>query len=100
MRQTGDNVHDAAMKTRRKSRKFRLRTDLLEYLTDKDILESALANVHRYKPEPLLSKTGVGYLAPATPEDREQEMKRSEALMRRLKQRQRKAESLIRRKKK
>jgi len=79
------------MKTRRKSRKFRLRTDLLEYVTDKDILESVLANVHRYKPEPLFSKTGVGYLAPTTPEDREQEMKRSEALIRRLKQRQRRA---------
>jgi len=79
------------MKTRRNSRKFRLRTDLLEFLTDKDILESVLANNHRYKPEPLFSKTGVGYLAPATPEDREQEMKRSEALIRRLKQRQRRA---------
>ena len=68
------------MKTRRKSRKFRLRLDLLEYLTDKDILESTLANTHRYKPEPLFSKTGVGYLAPTTPEDREREMKQSEAL--------------------
>jgi hypothetical protein len=88
------------MKTRRKLRKFRLRTDLLEYLTDKDILESALANVHRYKAEPLFSKTGVGYLAPATPEDRAQEMKLSEVLIQRLKQRQRRAESLIRQKKK
>jgi len=81
------------MKTRRKSRKFRLRTDLLEYVTDKDILESALANLHRYKPEPLFSKTGVGYLSPTTPEDREQEMKRSEALIHRLKQRQRRAKA-------
>jgi len=79
------------MKTRRKLRKFRLRTDLLKYLTDKDILESVLANNHRYKSEPLFSKIGVGYSAPATPEDREQEMKRSEALIRRLKQRQRRA---------
>jgi hypothetical protein len=88
------------MKTKRKSRKFILRTDLLEYLTDKDILESALANNHRYKPEPLFSKTGIGYLAPATPEDRVQEMKRSEALIKRLKQRKRWAENLIRQKKK
>jgi hypothetical protein len=87
------------MKTRRKSKKFRLRIDLLEFLTDKDILESALANTHRYKPEPLFSKTGVGYLAPATPEDREQEMKQSEALIRRVKQRQRRAKSSTRRKK-
>jgi hypothetical protein len=78
---------------------MKLRTDLLKYLTDKDILENALANTHRYKPEPLFSKTGVGYLAPTTPEDRKQEMKRSEALIRRLKQRKRRAESLIRQKK-
>jgi len=88
------------MKARRKSRKFRLRFDLVQHLTAKDILESALANNHRYKPEPLFSKTGVGYLVPATPEDREQEMKRSEALIRRLKRRQRRAKSLIRLKKK
>ena len=88
------------MKMKRKSRKFRLRMDLLEYLTDKDILESALANNHRYKPEPLFSKTGFGYLAPATPEDKLLEMKRSEALIQRLKQRKRRAESLIRQKKK
>lgn len=81
------------MKTRRKSQEFRLRTDLLEYLTAKDILESASANNHRYKPEPLFSKAGVGYLAPATPEDRDREMKQSEALIRRLKQRQRRAEA-------
>jgi len=87
------------MKARRKSRKFRLRFDLVEHLTAKDILESALANIHRYKPEPLFSKTGTGYLAPATPEDRAQEMKSNEALLRRLKQRQRRAENLIRRKK-
>jgi hypothetical protein len=87
------------MKTPRKSKKFKLRLDLLEYLTDKDILESALANSHRYKPEPLFSKTGVGYLAPTTSEDREQEMKRSEALIQRLEQRKRRAESLTRKKK-
>lgn len=72
-------------------KKFKLQTDLLKYLTAKDILESALANQHRYKPEPLLSKTGVGYLAPTTAEDRKQEMKRSELLIRRLKQKQRRA---------
>ncbi len=78
---------------------MKLRTDLLEHLTDQDILEEALANNHRYKPEPLFSKTGVGYLAPATPEDRERKMKRSEALIRRLEQRKRRAEDLIRKKK-
>ena len=66
---------------------MKLRTDLLEHLTDQDILEEGLANVHRYKPEPLFSKTGVGSLTPATPEEREQEIARSEARIERLKQR-------------
>jgi hypothetical protein len=39
---------------------MKLRLDLLEQLTDQDILEEVLANNHRYKPEPLFSKTGVG----------------------------------------
>jgi hypothetical protein len=79
---------------------MKLRIDLLEYLTDKDILENALANTHRYKPEPLFSKTGVGYLAPATAEDCEREMKQSDKLIRRLKQRKQRAEKLLRQKKK
>lgn len=66
---------------------MKLRLDLLEHLTDEDILEEVLANNHRYKPEPLFSKTGVGYLKPATPEDRAQEEARSEALIERLKKR-------------
>jgi hypothetical protein len=78
---------------------MKLRTDLLEHLTAEDLRQAAMDSVHRYKPEPLFSKTGTGYLAPTTPEDREQEIKRSEALIRRLKQRKRRAESLIRQKK-
>jgi hypothetical protein len=66
---------------------MKLRLDLLEHLTDEDILEEVLANNHRYKPEPLFSKTGVGYLRSATPEERKQEEARSEALIERLKQR-------------
>ena len=38
--------------------KFRL--DLVEQLTAQDLMEEVLANNHRYKPEPLLSKTGTG----------------------------------------
>jgi hypothetical protein len=72
---------------------MKLRLDLLEYLTDEDILEEALANNHRYKAEPLLSKTGVGYLRPATPEERRQEEIRSEALIAKVKQRAAAAES-------
>jgi hypothetical protein len=71
---------------------MKLRLDLLEYLTDEDILEEALANTHRYQPEPQFSKTGVGFLRPATPEERLQEIARSEALIERLKKRQREAQ--------
>jgi hypothetical protein len=70
---------------------MKLRTDLLEFLTDQDILDEALANIDRYKPEPTFSKTGKGYLRPATPEERAQEIKRSEALMKILKKRMREA---------
>ena len=66
---------------------MKLRLDLLEHLTDQDILEEVLANNHRYKPEPLFSKTGVGYLRSATPEERAQEEARSEALAERVKKR-------------
>src|SRR5882724_4029240 len=45
---------------------MKLRLDLLEHLTDEDIMEEVLANNHRYKPEPLLSKTGVGSLSSAS----------------------------------
>jgi hypothetical protein len=66
---------------------MKLRFDLLEHLTDADILEEVLANNHRYKPEPLLSKTGTGSLAPASAQDRAQEEARSVALAKRLKKR-------------
>jgi hypothetical protein len=59
---------------------MKLRLDLLEHLTAEE-------SVHRFKPEPLLSKTGVGNLRPATPEERKQEEARSETLIERLKQR-------------
>ena len=67
---------------------MKLRLDLLEHLTDEDILEEVLANNHRYKPEPLFSKTGVGSLSSASIEEREQEEARSTALIARLKKRQ------------
>ena len=66
---------------------MKLRLDLLEHLTDEDILTEVLANNHRYKPEPLLSKTGVGSLSSATTEERAQEEARSTALIERLKKR-------------
>ena len=66
---------------------MKLRLDLLEQMTDEDILEEVLANNHRYKPEPLLSKTGVGSLSSATTEERAQEEARSTALVERLRKR-------------
>jgi hypothetical protein len=66
---------------------MKLRLDLLEHLTDQDILEEVLANNHRYKPEPNFSKTGVGSLSSASTEERAQEVARSTALTARLKKR-------------
>jgi len=66
---------------------MKLRLDLLEHLRDEDILGEVLANNHRYKPEPLLSKTGVGSLSSATTEERAQEVARSTALIQKLKAR-------------
>jgi hypothetical protein len=66
---------------------MKLRLDLLEHLTDADILEEVLANNHRYKPEPLFSRTGVGSLRSASPEERAQEEARSTARIQRAMQR-------------
>ena len=66
---------------------MKLRLDLLEHLTDADILEEVLANNHRYKPEPNFSKTGVGSLSSASTEERAQEEARSTARIQRAMQR-------------
>jgi hypothetical protein len=66
---------------------MKVRLDLLEHLTDQDILEEVLANNHRYKPEPLFSKTGVGSLSSASTEERAQEEARSTALIQRAMER-------------
>ncbi len=63
--------------------RMKLRLDLLEHLTDQDILEEVLANNHRYKPEPNFSKTGVGSLSSASIEERAQEEARSTARIQR-----------------
>jgi len=66
---------------------MKLRTDLLEHLTDQDILEEAIATVRRFKPEPLLSKTGTGSLSSASTTERAREVARSMVLIRKLQQR-------------
>jgi len=66
---------------------MKLRLDLLEHLTEEDLLEEVLANNARYKPEPLFSKTGVGSLSSASTEERANEVQRSTELIQKLEQR-------------
>ncbi|MCB1226616.1 MAG: hypothetical protein KDK99_12450 [Verrucomicrobiales bacterium] len=66
---------------------MKLRLDLLKHLTEQDILEEVVANNHRYKPEPLFSKTGTGSLSSASTEERASEEARNTALIQKLKQR-------------
>ena len=68
---------------------MKLRLDLLEHLSGKDLLQEVLANNHRYKPEPNFSKTGVGSLSSASTRERAQEEARSTALIEKLKKRAR-----------
>ncbi|HVM61835.1 MAG TPA: hypothetical protein VMV72_13315 [Verrucomicrobiae bacterium] len=68
---------------------MKLRADLLKHLTAEDIQEEAVATVHRFKPEPLLSKTGTGSLSSASTKERAREVARSTALTQRLQQRAR-----------
>jgi len=70
---------------------MKLRIDLLEHLTEADIRKAAMDSVHRYKPEPLFSKTGVGSLSSASIEERAREVEHSMELTRRLEKRARKS---------
>lgn len=63
---------------------MKLRFDLVEKVTPAMVMESVLANNHRYKAEPLLSKTGTGSLSPASTKDRANEEKLSLAITRKL----------------
>ena len=56
---------------------MKLRFDVVDKLTPEMLMESVLANNHRYKAEPLLSRTGTGSLSPASTEDRANEEKLS-----------------------
>ncbi len=72
---------------------MKLRLDLLEHLTMEDIAEAAENSVHRFKPEPLFSQTGVGSLSSASTEERAQEVEHSMELTRKLEQRARQSGS-------
>lgn len=66
---------------------MKLRLDLLKHLTAEDILEEAVATNHRFKPEPLLSKTGTGSLSSSLIEERASEAERNTALIQKLRRR-------------
>jgi hypothetical protein len=66
---------------------MKLRLDLLEHLTMEDIAVVALANNHRYKPEPLFSQTGVGSLSPTSTEDSAHEEALNAALIQKVQRR-------------
>jgi len=52
---------------------MKLRFDLVEKLTPEMLLKSVLANNHRYKAEPLLSRTGLGACSSTSTEERVRE---------------------------
>jgi hypothetical protein len=56
---------------------MKLRTDLLSHLTAEE-------SVHRFKPEPNFSKTGIGTLSSASTEERAKEVAHSMELNRKL----------------
>jgi hypothetical protein len=66
---------------------MKLRLDLLKHLTTEDVMEEAVATVHRFKPEPLFSKTGTGSLSSASTQERAREEVHSMELIQRLEQR-------------
>ena len=68
---------------------MKLRLDLLEHLTAEDIRKAAEESVHRFKPEPNFSKTGIGTLSSASTEERAREVAHSMELTRTLERRAR-----------
>lgn len=63
---------------------MKLRFDLVAHLTTEDVAREAEATVHRFKPDPLFSKTGTGSLSSSSIEERAAEaahcMERAESL--------------------
>ena len=65
---------------------MKLRFDLAKKVTPEMVEEEALANQHRYKPEPRFSKTGAGSLSSASTSDFAAEVERSTARIQKLTQ--------------
>lgn len=63
---------------------MKFRPDLVKKLTPEMLREGVLANTHRYKSEPLLSRTGRGSLSSASTEDRAKEDALSSAIIEKL----------------
>ena len=63
---------------------MRLRYDLATKVTPKMVLKEAQANQHRYKAEPLFSKTGTGSLSSSSTKDSAAEEARSTARIQKL----------------
>ena len=63
---------------------MKLRTDLLAKLRPEEVMESVEKHNHRYKPEPLFSKTGTGSLSSASTGERASEVTHNTALIRKL----------------
>jgi hypothetical protein len=63
---------------------MKLRVDLVEKLTEADLMDEILANNHRYKPEPNFSKTGGGSLSATSTEERAKELEHGTELIRKL----------------
>lgn len=63
---------------------MKLRTDLLQKLRPEDVMKSVETNNHRYKAEPLFSKTGTGSLSSASTSERASEVERNTDLIRKL----------------
>lgn len=63
---------------------MKLRLDLVKALRPEDVQELAEANSHRYKPEPVFSKTGIGHLSPTSTADSVKESALSTDLIRKV----------------
>lgn len=73
---------------------MKLRLDLLKHLTTEDVIQEAEATVHRFKPEPLFSRTGTGSLSSASTQERAREVEHSMDLTQKLQERARQSGQL------
>jgi hypothetical protein len=63
---------------------MKFRPDLVAKLTPEMLMESVVANTHRYKPEPNFSKTGAGSLLTASTKERAKEDELSTAIIQKV----------------